>query len=327
MRTGGTVNIGVIIGRFQVPQLTEGHKALLKYVFNENDALVVYLGVAPVFGTKRNPMSYGMRAAMLSDYFTADLFGNKMVYIEPLLDMPDSRTWADHIDRRLTACFPGDTIKLYGGRDSCLGVYQAAGGKLATSLDFNSLPGNGSDVRASQQPIDDSEEFRAGVIYATQRQYPRVNPVVDMAVFNKSARTGNTAWVLLARKSNDPAYQYRLIGGFVDSGDKSYEAAAVREVREETGLEVANPKYAGSCSIDDWRYRGGPECVKSAVYALDYVFGHPVANDDICEVEWFEVNKSFARIAPIHREALWMAVERQYPGVYRCPYETKEEAA
>jgi NAD+ diphosphatase len=68
--------------------------------------------------------------------------------------------------------------------------------------------------------------------------YPRISPAVIVLI-----RKGKE--ILLARSPNFPPYMYSLIAGFVEPGE-SAEAAVVREIREEVGIEVKNITYFGT---------------------------------------------------------------------------------
>jgi len=68
--------------------------------------------------------------------------------------------------------------------------------------------------------------------------YPRTDPAVIMRVTDKDN-------ILLHRQAAWPAGQYSVLAGFVEPGETLEEAVA-REVREETGILVADVKYAGS---------------------------------------------------------------------------------
>ncbi|MBA2596461.1 MAG: NUDIX hydrolase [Chloroflexia bacterium] len=67
--------------------------------------------------------------------------------------------------------------------------------------------------------------------------------------------------------------------GFVERGEP-VERAAVREAREETGLDVTIGELIGLYSSE-----GDP--VVLAVYAATCAAGRPVAGDDLTEVGWF----------------------------------------
>jgi len=68
--------------------------------------------------------------------------------------------------------------------------------------------------------------------------YPRISPAVIVLVERNQQ-------ILLARNANFPAGRFSLVAGFVEAGE-SLEQAAVREVREEVGIEIADLRYYGS---------------------------------------------------------------------------------
>jgi 8-oxo-dGTP diphosphatase len=86
--------------------------------------------------------------------------------------------------------------------------------------------------------------------------------------------------VLIKRKN--PPYGWALPGGFVDYGE-SLEAAAVREAREETSLEVHNLRLLG-CYSDPGRDTRMHTI--SAVYVAEGC-GQPQAADDAVDVAVF----------------------------------------
>jgi NAD+ diphosphatase len=66
-------------------------------------------------------------------------------------------------------------------------------------------------------------------------KYPRISPVVIVGV-----RDGER--LLLVKNASGEYRNYGLIAGFVEPGE-TLEAAMAREVLEETGLSVKNPRY------------------------------------------------------------------------------------
>lgn len=69
--------------------------------------------------------------------------------------------------------------------------------------------------------------------------FPRTDPAVIVLVTDGSDR------VLLGNNALWEPTRYSLLAGYVEPGE-SLESAVVREVREESGLEVVNPLYRGS---------------------------------------------------------------------------------
>jgi NAD+ diphosphatase len=68
--------------------------------------------------------------------------------------------------------------------------------------------------------------------------FPRIDPAIIVLVTD-----GERA--LLGRQASWPVGRYSTIAGFVEPGE-SLEDAVLREVFEETGVEVANPRYDSS---------------------------------------------------------------------------------
>jgi NAD+ diphosphatase len=69
--------------------------------------------------------------------------------------------------------------------------------------------------------------------------FPRTDPAIIVLVTDAEDR------VLLGNNAMWDSNRYSLLAGFVEPGE-SLEAAVIREVKEEAGIDVVNPEYLGS---------------------------------------------------------------------------------
>lgn len=264
--------VGVVVGRFQTPMLHAGHLHLLDTADNENDELLILLGVSPASPGAHDPLDYKTRVLMLEAMFPR-------ATIEKVSDHPSDEVWSQNLDRIVGESFPGLDATLYGSRDCFFTRYT---GKLARKEVVPVRNVSATNVRngVNGEPLD-SEDFRRGVMYAVTKQfYPTSFQAVDIAILNH-----DLSEVLVGRKPNETSW--RFPGGFVDPTDTNLELAAKREALEEVGfIEIDDVKYVSSHRIDDYRYRKSEHKIMSALFCARYIFGGPTAGDDLAEVKW-----------------------------------------
>ena len=103
--------------------------------------------------------------------------------------------------------------------------------------------------------------------------YPRISPAM-MCLVTRGHE------ILLARNVNFPAGRYSALAGFLEAGE-SIEEAVVREVKEEVGIQVTEPKYFASQS---WPF---PHSLMIA-YTAEYAGGELAPDGhEIAEASWF----------------------------------------
>jgi 8-oxo-dGTP diphosphatase len=116
--------------------------------------------------------------------------------------------------------------------------------------------------------------------------YPRPMVTVDVVIVTTDAKPR----VLLIRRKNEPfAGRWAIPGGFVDM-DESLEAAARRELREETGIRATRLSQLHTFGDPGRDPRGR---VISVVY-LARVNGtrlNPKAADDAADVGWHKLSR------------------------------------
>jgi 8-oxo-dGTP diphosphatase len=110
----------------------------------------------------------------------------------------------------------------------------------------------------------------------------------DCVVFDAQDR------LLLIRRKNPPFQgQYALPGGFVELGETT-EAAALRELKEETGIDAREPELIGVYSDPNRDPRH--HCISTA-YLVFVHEAKPIAGDDAAAAEfvdkWNELTLAF----------------------------------
>lgn len=137
-------------------------------------------------------------------------------------------------------------------------------------------------------------------------EYPRPALTVDCVVFGTEA--GAALQVLLIQRKLPPyAGYWALPGGFVQL-DESVDAAAVRELQEETGVTdvFLEQLYTFGAVGRDPRDR----IISVAYYALINLQEHPVqAATDASDAQWFELS-ALPALGFDHREILDRAIAR-----------------
>jgi bifunctional NMN adenylyltransferase/nudix hydrolase len=269
-------DVGVIIGRFQVPELHEGHRELIEHVCSLHDKVVILLGLSPIKATQRNPLDFEARRQMIQEAYPQV----NVLYVK---DMANDKAWSKQVDERIEDIVtPHQTVILYGGRDSFIEHYL---GKHPTQeLEAERIT-SGETIRkeVSAKSVRQSPDFRAGAVWSVFNRFPTVYTCVDVAIFNEDETK-----ILLGRKENERGW--RLPGGFSSPESSSFEADARREVQEEVGIAITDPQYIGNFRVDDWRYRGETDVIRTILFKAKRLSGAVKADDDLAEAKWFDLD-------------------------------------
>jgi bifunctional NMN adenylyltransferase/nudix hydrolase len=295
-------NVGVIVGRFQIADLTEGHNQLIEHVIKNHPKVVIFLGNSPAKGTRLNPLDFEARKTMVLEKYPN-------VTVLFISDIRLNKKWAEKLDNLINDWkSPSDTVTLYGSRESFAAGYREGKGKYPVKEMEQDTFISATQIRAEiSRTSGRTSEFRKGVIWLAYNQYPKVYPTVDIAVWKENSHD-----LLLAEKPHEDAL--RFIGGFVDPRE-TYEEAAKREVLEESNIEVGDLQYIKSYVIDDWRYRREQDKIVTAFFAAKYIFGAPTARDDIIKLQWIPAEKIRSNIdiiVPEHQEMMWDVLKLKF---------------
>ena len=267
--------IAVIVGRFQVPELHEAHKELIQMVVDAHPRVLIFLGLSPNKCTKNNPLDFQARKKMIEEAFPSV----ECFYIE---DCPSDDLWSKDLDKQIDRQIgPDKRVVLYGSRDSFIRFYH---GKYECVELIPDKYVSGSEIRKRIGiKVKNTPEFRAGVIWAVENQWPAVVTCVDIAIIDRQNKR-----VGLARKEDEELL--RFIGGHSRPDIYGFDHDALRELYEEVpGIEVSAPKCIGTAMIDDWRWKKEQNKIKTVFFQVDYLFGSPKAADDIAEFHWKDI--------------------------------------
>lgn len=131
--------------------------------------------------------------------------------------------------------------------------------------------------------------------------YPRLAPAVMVLVSRDDE-------LLLARGPHFPPGMFSALAGFVEAGE-TLEQCAVREVREEVGIEIANLRYFHS---QPWPF---PNSLMVAFFA-DYAGGTITPDQtEIAEAAWFSLDDlpQLPDLISISRELIDAACQSRSP--------------
>ena len=287
--------VGVVVGRFQVAQLHEGHKRLIAFALGDNDITAIVLGKGEALPTERNPLPSPVRACVIRESFPT-------IAVLEIDDHPSDACWSENLDSLLTEAFPDSEIRLYASRDSFSPHYS---GRLPIVVVPMVPKVSGTEKRAAEtDPSEWDISFRKGMI-AAQRLRPALSyQAVDIAVIRYPELE-----ILLGQKETDDG-KWRLIGGFTDPKDGSLEEAALRELTEEAGnISSHELTYVGSYRVDDWRYRRERDKIMTALFVTYYLAGAPHASDDLAKIAWFPLSIGMEYIVETHRPLIKRVIE------------------
>jgi bifunctional NMN adenylyltransferase/nudix hydrolase len=266
-------SVGVIVARFHVPELHDGHRYTIDYVRERHEDVLIILGTAERLND-RNSLSFEMRKGMVeSSYPDAKLS------IVPSPSLPSSyEERSRRIDILIRSYFPDREAVMYGARDSFIHTYKGIFPKHEVPTVYT---GSATEIRKAIQVIN-SADFRSGVIYAHMDRKPAGYPAVDVVIVNPSRDQ-----VLLVGKEEEEG-RLRFPGVFfTPSRDTSYEDAARRCLSKEVpGIIVGPLQIIASHQIDDGRFRKTREGIVTLLMKVEYQEGVPRRGKGIDAVQW-----------------------------------------
>lgn len=270
-------SVGVVIGRFQCHRLTEGHLALLSRA-NGHSKLLICIGISKVIGTPYDPLDYQTREQMIREVFPRAV-------VMPLPDQPSNEVWTKSLNQMIGTLFPTDQATIYCGRANAAKSLQDGYQGPHKVVEIDEIPHiSATDLRAQvSRSVEASEAFRRGVIFGATNQFSRSDLAVDICCFRE---VGDEKEILLGSRNAERG-KLRLPGGHVDPTDDHCEAAARRELSEETGVEASDYEILDAVRVQS---RDAPGyAMFTVLYLAKYTFGPAKGADDLDECKWVNI--------------------------------------
>lgn len=291
--------LGIVVGRFQLPSLHEGHKFVINHVKKSNDKIAIFIGQASIGLSYNNPLPIdAIKDTLLSsNHFLSP------ENIHVIQDCKSDEVWSANIDKKINALYPEELfdVCLYGSRDSFIKYYH--GNYRCEEIEPVESHIAAKTIRNGLgKHIKDDYRFREGIVYTSQNLFPTSFQCVDIAIIKGDM-------LLMGKKPNED--KWRFPGGFVDPSDRSLEGAAFRELKEECGhLKCGELQYLSSFRVDDWRYRNEKSKIMTTLFFAEHQSGEPEAGDDLSEVAWLKIDElSLSNIEDCHIPLLETVIE------------------
>ena len=150
-------DVAIIVGRFQVPELTDGHKALISTAIKSSGKTIIFVGETKEnIRTSHDPLSYEVRKNMIEESLSPYYGMNRAVKIFRIDDIGNYPKWVERLDKKIDALIElgiieGDCkVYIWGSRDSVATKYKENGGKYDVHIFNEFVQGekiSGSKVR------------------------------------------------------------------------------------------------------------------------------------------------------------------------------------
>lgn len=249
------MNIGVVVGRFQATFLTDGHKAVIKAAYEENENLIVFISEETVPFSINSPLPYEVRENMIKEELR--ILGNKkLVQFYKLMDFKYSSTVIDVIDQVLIHKHGGTTnnFTLYFGPTAFLGDRYNGIGKVKI---IDNVLVRASSRRLRQDAYDMNSfnvSHHAGMIHAVGNRPPTAHVFICHVILHGTEKVSVlTLKEPQFKKLSLPLYHVAGIHEKIENQAKEW-----LKTQFPTGI-CGEPKLAGVTKVDDWRFRNSED--------------------------------------------------------------------
>ncbi len=255
------------IGRFQ--PFHNGHKDAIEQIAQAPDVIKIIIGIgsAQFHHYLDNPFTAEEREEMVRRSLRID----KPYEVIPVIDIHDFPKWVPFVE---SICPKFDV--LYSGNTLVKRLFSEKGYEVR-DLNFNFIH-SGTDIRVMMfdegpwqnfvpegtvKVIEDEKVKGVERLLSLHNRHIRFAVTADIILQNADGR-----FVFIRRRNEPYKSMVALPGGYVEPGKETTMQAAIREAREEIGVEVIDPWFLG---VYDRPQRDPREpCITHVFYATKY---------------------------------------------------------
>ena len=298
--------LGVIVGRFQTPDITPGHEFLFEEVYKRHKNLVVFIGCKPPHfqPDEKNPLDFFSRKSMIQA-------SKPDVSILSITDNRYDEEWSIELDKRIDEIKGAFDVILYGSRDSFISHYK---GKFETHELESTIIYSATSVREEiiQKELED-KKFRCGFIYGlSERLVCGLHN--SFGLLYEKEENGKIK-ILIGKKRGDK--EYSLFGGvYSPDSDKNYADTMKRTMKEQLGdnIEIGSVKFLFDAQLDHWAYKSSNDKLHANFFLCQRAWGYVRPNHDYELVEWVTLeefeNKKLVFEFELFKDSLLESLEK-----------------
>ncbi len=289
---------GLVIGRFQPYHI--GHHSVIEKMENDSeiDEIIIGIGTAQIGNTQINPLTSDERETMLE----RSICIQKPYHLVKINDINDDGRWVSHVE---SLCPDFDIVytgnswvkRLFEEKEYRVKDVEFTHDISATDLRELILKEGQWQIYLPKETAEFLEEIEfAQRVRKLEQKYLKPSVTADVIINYKDEG------IVLVRRKREPFKDFWAIpGGFLNKGRESVEEAAVREIKEETDLEIDKDALE-LLGIYSEPQRDPRDHTVSVVYYANVESGNIKGGDDALEARVF--NKIPEKLAFDHSKML-----------------------
>lgn len=309
----------------------EGHMELISALFNRGKNVFIFLAIDRSHPSRRNPLPFRVRKALLEEAITHSPFAGRMYEILPFSNHESSEVWSHELDKAIANhtqkpdLSAGDIIYI-NSRDGFGKHYVAYG--IHPVIEIKEVPGkNATAIRESVLEGGLINKDKAEGMMLQQM----LQPEVLLLMQTRAIITNDEGEVLIVRYHSIDETGYRFPGGyFSPKKDATSYESLIRKLNTKLALVAGNDAYEfppekehaqfiGEIPFSDWRHRESGARILCNVFHIPVkhkVIKHPHNKTKLAEVRWVTSDELMKLLHP--EEHVVMSCYQQVSKINDC---------